>query len=699
MASEFRIQTVAIEGFKGFTARQEIALDGRHTFLLGQNGNGKSSVVEAIRWGLFGSTGRPGEIVANRNYAVRCRVEIALLREGKLWHLRRTMRPGGISRSEPVLTDDSGKEHRIGDIMPQLASVDAGEGMHIIFAPQATQLRRQPDNLSPFEKIVFNHLGLTLPRVLLRQLDDFLSDQEPAETTLGGNLDKVRHDVDRDIDDLQRQRGTILNSPPWGSGHAPTVADSQNKARSLIEEITGAPIVNSLDGVSLDALNEYAEKVLQAKSTQDKSTLVKTLSEIVEQKEYLETYRRALQAVEEQLLSIKNAQSELDTTLGGASFDELHNRIRETRSSVNSMAMKRRIAESAIELINDNPTDSVHCPLCEVEHLRQDLEPVLQQAVNQQSDTEISILNNIEETLHKAEVLKNEVDNLNAALSDMRQQVVASQGNLHPGDSRELINGRVPEIICVDEIIKKYIIRENSINSQIAGQESWITAMTFRLSKIKDEERFHQIQNRLTGALQARNRFEQVQTAYDDFVAFGETVREIRDVVEACLNERLKEDTPKISENLSQAFAALTHHPWYDRLTIAQDKLPGLELQVASSQDPLALGHPTAVLNGQAESALDLVPYFAFSQADDTPTEVYLVMLDDPTRAFDQEHIETLIKRLAELGRYVQLVVASHETNRFQSLIPTSFKSDSYVIVEPTGWSHHGGPTLHVRYG
>lgn len=50
MEDGFRVQTVAIEGFKGFTSRQVIDFQGRHAFLLGKNGNGKSSIVEAIRW-------------------------------------------------------------------------------------------------------------------------------------------------------------------------------------------------------------------------------------------------------------------------------------------------------------------------------------------------------------------------------------------------------------------------------------------------------------------------------------------------------------------------------------------------------------------------------------------------------------------------------------------------------------------------
>ena len=154
---------------------------------------------------------------------------------------------------------------------------------------------------------------------------------------------------------------------------------------------------------------------------------------------------------------------------------------------------------------------------------------------------------------------------------------------------------------------------------------------------------------------------------------------------------------PKVSDRLSQVFAALTHHPWYDRLTIAIDTLPKLELQVTSSFDRSGRGHSTEVLNGQAESALALVPYFAFSQADDAPTEIYLVLLDDPTRAYDEEHIEILAERLSDLGQHVQLMVASQESDRFRLLLPKYFERASYLMVEPASWSHDGGPKLSIE--
>ena len=80
-------------------------------------------------------------------------------------------------------------------------------------------------------------------------------------------------------------------------------------------------------------------------------------------------------------------------------------------------------------------------------------------------------------------------------------------------------------------------------------------------------------------------------------------------------------------------------------------------------------------------------------------TEVYLVLLDDPTRAFDRNHIAILIERLAELGKRVQIVVATQESEVFRELLPTNFDPDSYMIVEPTDWSREDGPKLVAEYG
>ena len=442
-----------------------------------------------------------------------------------------------------------------------------------------------------------------------------------------------------------------------------------------------------MSGSSLDALIDIAEGALEQRRSQALGDLKKELAEVVERRKRLEAFQDIQETIEARQSAIQERQSQLNDTMKGMTLDELQNSVNKTRAAADTEALTRRIVEGARDLLRRDEENSVSCPVCEALHSRQDLESILQQTIDKLSDATTSTLDRLEAQFERAENLEREVQNLRNDLAGLKQEADTAKARIDPDDTKELL-----------ETIKRYLAREASIQDQLGGREDGLDKIGRQLSNLKEEERFHDIRKRITSIKQSRDRFERVEEAYSALVkTFGKSVRSIRKAVEICLKERLENDIPRVSESLSKVFASLTHHPWYDRLTIVKDKLPELELRVASSHDSSGREYPTAVLNGQAESALALVPHFAFSQADDTPTEVYLVLLDDPTRAFDEEHTKILVKRLAELGNHVQLVVASQETGRFRELLPENFQSSGYVVVEPGGWTYSDGPRLKIE--
>ena len=696
MSDGFRVQRVSVEGFKGFTTHQEIDLKGRHVFLLGQNGNGKSSIIEAVRWGLFGSTGRPNEVVDNRSYAAACRVILSLTSDEKAYNLRRTLIRGISGGSDASLTEEGGQERLIREIMPQLDSVDAGEGTYIIFSSQAAPLRRQPQDLTPFERTVLNHLGLTHPRSLLSEIDEVLLDQGLIEQSLGERLNEVRDGLNSQISSIENQRGLITSSPPW-EGNQPSLIQSEKKVKDLIAEVSGNLSDESLSGVSLDGLIGHADDAL--KNRQGQSALEDEAKQVADTRGLLEALLSVRKDIATKRDAIQDMQSQIGGVLNGASLDELRGRITTMKEETEAIALRHRVIEDAAKLVGRGDAESIQCPVCESEHLRSDLESTLEHVASQLTGDHASELTGLEVQLSDAERLESVAETHRKELVELEQRANTHRKDIDAINDGELLPQGQDSDDHVDAVIKRCVEREESINAQIEGQEDWLNSIQARLSNLRRESSFHTLQARLDQVLESRNRFEQVNRAYQYLVSFGESVRTIRRAAEVCLNGRLEEGIPGVSENLSQVFHALTRHPWYDRLELDKDKLPKLELRVASSQDSAGVGHPTDVLNGQAESALELVPYFAFSQTDDAPTEVHLVLLDDPTRAFDEEHIGILVERLAELGRQVQLVVASQETSRFRELLPLHFQAGEYVIIEPTEWSYHNGPKLNIEYG
>ena len=190
---------------------------------------------------------------------------------------------------------------------------------------------------------------------------------------------------------------------------------------------------------------------------------------------------------------------------------------------------------------------------------------------------------------------------------------------------------------------------------------------------------------------------QRAERSFQDFVQFGESVRHIRDTVKSTLTQELREKVPSVANELTAVFRALTQHDYFDRLLIDEEKLPKLELLVASSSDPTGTMHPTGVLNGQAASALALVPHFALSQAHEAPTEVYLVLLDDPTRAFDREHIQILNRASGRSGREsFRLSSPRRKPRRSTSCCLSPFHTGTYVVIQPQDWSPTDGPRLVV---
>ena len=693
MASGFRVQGVEIEGFKGFTSPKTIDFKSRHVFLLGKNGNGKSSIVEAVRWGLFGSAFRPNEVIKNQHYSGNCRVTVELMRDGELWVLHRTLNFGTGSSSDPTLTDQHGNKHPIREVMPQLDSVDAGEGTHIIFAPQSAPLRRLPEDLDPFEKTVLNYLDLTLPQALLSNLDNFLENQTDAEDELDTRLTDTRTDIDDQITGEETRRSHILNAPPWGTGPAPSITMSERKARHFIEEVTSNSPSDALDGLSLATLITSAEESLKKRRAQDQDSLRKEAEELARSRGRLSELNSLKAQIEQQEFTVQRVRDDLETAYDGLTLDELQKKIADARFVSTTESIKEQIVRNAINLIGRDNSEKFSCPICDSHHDRLVLESALQSTASKTDNSAGSIVTALESQLQKSKELADRLETEETRLKSLHAK--AADAMKRVGDEDKI---RLTETDDIDQLIENDFQKESAVNAQLNDQEAWFASKRAQLDRLNEERRFHQIQRRLTDLHADKRELDRVIESYNSLVAFGESVRKIKEVVSSHLSDQLTQEIPRVSDILSKAFSALTQHPWYDRLLISSSTLPKLQLRVASSQDPTGSEYPIGVLNGQAESALAVVPHFAFSQTDDTPTEVYLVMLDDPTRALDTEHINILLERLRELGRNVQLIVASQETERFQDMIPKVFDRDSYVIVEPTGWSPSSGPTLEVMY-
>ncbi len=693
----FKIGWVAIEGFKGFTTRQEIRLDGKHLFVLGPNGYGKSSVIEAIRWGLFGSLRRPNEVIANQTYTGPCRVEIGLDRSGQQLRLRRTLIRGASGGSDSDLTDAAGNPLSIRDVLPQFDSVPAGEGMHIVYTAQSAPLRRMPEDLLPFARTIYAYLGLSDIPLTLAALDRFLRDQEDAENEIGNEITAKRSEIEVEIGRHEQRRDAYIANPPWGEGSVPDIQATEARIRQFYREIEGSDMEMEAD---LRGLLEEAVEALTQANSQGTEELEARRQQLQSETEtvvsLLSGVRTEYEAFQTTSQSCESAKSILHDTLHGQTIEDVANEFERAQEQIQQTNALHRLHEQAHSWLEDSEEGAGSaCPVCQRPSDRLQVLSLLSQSLNNATSEEQEASQQLDTLREQVELVKefqSTVERLEERLSEARKTLDQMCQDAEPMLGRLIsFEQIVPDLTDFNNELEESL---RAVQTEVEERESVQGARQRQFDSLQDEVHYHNTLTRLRVLQSDLKEIERVEIRLSDLTTFGTGVRGVRDHVEIVLTEKLRQAAPEISEAMTKAFRALTDHPVYDRLYIDDAQLPQLHMLVASTGDSFPGLVPSEVLNGQAINALELVPYFAFSDLDTFPFEVHLLLLDDPTQSFDPQHIEILLERLAELGKRVQLVVASHEMDHFVRLIPKSFDNTVAMSLIVQGFARQSGPVL-----
>lgn len=693
-AEGFRVSSISVEGFKGFTTRQQSEVDGRHLFILGHNGLGKSSIVEAVRWGLFGSLRRPNEIITNQTYTGACRVEIGLTRGSQRLCLRRTAIRGQSGGSDAELFDEEDNTVPIRDVLPQLESAPAGEGMHVVYAAQAAPHRRQAEDLTPFERTVFAYLGLSDVPVLRQMLADFVNDQEDIENSLGAEVTGKYAEIQREIDELEDRREHYIESAPWGGGGVPDLERTAGRISDFCTELTG--VTRERENLT-DLIGQLADDLEQAKEADTE--------QLEEAKERAET---TITRITDLLTRVENtgavrikrklteAMEELAAVLKGRDLSEVRKEHKDAETHVQKHGGLHTLLVRAQEWMDiKDDEDDVKCPVCGDSSTLKGLQDFVTASLGTTTDEE----HVASERLSFAYALLRQVTELTKSVAELESELGVSMDILQSlvGEAEALLDRETTIDRLITDLEQARQSREaylGRVQDQLSMKRAIHDKWQRRFEKLQEEVDYHTTQGELLKRHRDLKDVERIQANLTSLTGFGQTVSMLQETVTRVLNDRLQAAAPKIDTALSNAFCALTSHPVYDRLYIDEQKFPQMQLLVDSSSDPYGGLTPTEILNGQAINALKLVPYFAFSELTDFPFEVYLLLLDDPTQSFDAEHIDILLHRLCQLGKNVQLVVATHEIDHFVQLLPKHFGESEYRVVRVVGFSRQGGPVL-----
>lgn len=658
----YRVQKVTIGNFRGITESRTIDVSRRHLFLLGPNSFGKSTIVKAIRWCLFGSPARPQEkeIEVRNTFcpAATSDVVLDLAAPQRTLSIHRTLPPGR-TESRTIITDREGKTLLMRDAFPQLARLGQPTGTQVIFAAQHAAGRRQAE-ISDFSEVLNLYLGVEEIPDLLKKLSKLAEERRSQREEMSKSLDAFLQELRNELSGLQGKRDEIIKNPPWGKGQIPIRSESDRKIDDMVHEVAQLAETVVPTGLSRQ------DKIGSIKKWN--SLLASSKNQSSRTQQANQTKRENAQKVKEQWLTVASEITKAEEKItelekreipGGQTLEDLESELKAAEHEHSEAELRHTIRRhAAVYLEKYSPS---LCPVCNqalpaVTFELQGEDP----AANASAARCDELMKRIS-CIKQLDVERRAHRNSLASLREIAEVITRDAAKV-TGKSSPTPNDLEHHIQNLDDVIL-------SASNQIKDAQAEHERRERRIRDLEAEERFHNYQERIaaieTILEKDINGPRVALKEYDSFLGTGEEVGKL--ALEA-FDKQISSAIPPLAEDITLTYGSLTAHPSYDGILILSqpsntDKMePGkLELQVTSSKCP-GRSFPTNVLNGQAARALQLVPYFVFSDYWHDVMELDLLLVDDPSESFDTSYLDHLMSVLKSVASHTQIVVASHET-------------------------------------
>jgi DNA repair exonuclease SbcCD ATPase subunit len=693
--ANYRIAELSIEGFRGFTTPQTLSFEGRNVFVFGPNGYGKSSIVEAIDWCLRGG----GSDIAFRNIFYEkqeCRVSLRLTGVNGDITIERELRPGQ-TESDRRIKDDRGKPVQLSDVLPQLSKLRSQyQSTQVIFSAQHGVGRRVPVDITEFGNVLYFYLHLEDVPDLIRRVSKLIEERRKEAETFAKKIEEVEQSYREEVASLQAKLESIFANPPWGEGPSPTPTETKRNLSSFVQEI-GRLLGHTFPTDSSPAeLLQKAEERINVLTERDTKVMQERLDVTAQRIERIESLVSQAQEASKQISQIEGKQRELRSRLKGISEGEtremLKNKIGVLGAEQTKESAALAIIERAASFCEEHKVDS--CPACGSRFAGNTLLERVKSRLQKKAAADVG------DQLENAKIKLAELDKAIAEQLANNSELSATRRRLTAGLTElATLLGEDQAEVKLTEIESRLVplrLDLEALRRTQSDQRDERQKLTSRIKGYKLELSLHDHRDEMESLEQKLDLgMEPAHKKLRDYENFLYQVDELRRLVVDEFKNALDRAIPPLNDLLTEVYQRLTHHPSFQLVRVRQDqeKVGYLELRVAGQNRP-DKDQPVNLLNGQARKAIHLVPYFVFSRFQSAILELDLLLIDDPSESFDTSHVELLVEELGIASGHAQLIVASHESEKFLPHLRNSFEKDSYVIMTVHDFDAERGPKI-----
>ncbi|QDV74283.1 AAA family ATPase [Botrimarina mediterranea] len=690
-----RLKSIDVSGFRGFATRKSFDLSADAIVVVGSNGLGKTSLLDAIHWGMCGKLGRidGGDDKLVSMYSPTGQARVALTLADRDQEITITRVFDGYTQSLQAsiggkhFKETSARARILELLWPEAAS--AKDGDESLSAALTRSVYLQQDRLRDFldnatDQERFNVISELVGAGRLTELQSELESESRSWSRATTQLSKDLAPLVNRVEALQTQLASLRKSAAVGSEFQESQWNNWwETCRSCGVSVPDVPTPTSADAAST------LDKALRdIRAMRDSSRRRRSLIESAIQFELLEP-PKPLESIEK--LEGEAAESTLKTASAAAALKAAQGRAAATRKrqveAHEAREQHRALAQLAIALLDSS------CPVCQqsydVEATRLRLKGIIEFGAETATNTEVA--ESIEEYAKaekdaveaEAEVRKKLADaerlqkqhaqwdlERNERFSELeisanQVSVKALEAMLNECDSQE---GRLRNLTTEGEALSLNIARE-AANARISSTEA-------DLRKAEVESAIHQLE------MVKRERTS---------VTTKLLIEQLRDARSTVAIDKLSEIEPL----LQRIFSRIDPHPTFRVVSFATDVIRGkgrLDAEIRDSAEGKSSRTPAAIFSSSQLNALAVSVFLSFNLA--LPhLPIQAALLDDPIQSLDEINLLGLVDLLRRTKEKRQIVVSTHD-GKFGRLLARKLRpanaDQRTSVIELRGWNRTG---------
>ena len=695
-----RVTFLEVSGFRAFSGSERFDLDGDIVLVIGANGQGKTSLFDAIHWAITGHIsrfGRPESVVSLYSNSGEARVAVTIRAEGSRSFTVTRHFDGQV---QGLMVTEGDREYRGAEAEHELLrrlwpqGLAAGDPRAALHSTLERGVYLQQDMLTKFltadtAQERFDAVSELVGTGRATELQATLERSRNAWTRVTNQRESQAVDTEARLSRLETRQRALADMGPITSGFTAEWTDWWTRAEQLgISDMDPPSVESPAAARAIDAAMGQLRVIRSAR--EHRGDLLRALAAKLRDgsptTHDLNMLRQVATEARSASIRAREALAEAEGRAAG-----INRRRLETRSAREEF---RSLATLALRHLGE------HCPVCQqtydTDATRERLEALLRDS--RDGPDSLDSMPDLPAIAERASVMETVASRAEAEVEDAltRQDMEVAR--------EEEIRRRLAELaIDVPSGTDRSAAVESASDATAREIERLSTAGTegetlaLSLARSGQIARRGEVDREVSAV---RRDLELVRSEIEARQRTGALVSKMINGLRDASSHLVEDELRRLGPLLQRIYDTADPHPAFRVVRLISRMSRGHGRVLAEVEDPLhelQSETPDAILSSSQMNVLAVSVFLALNLGMPTPP-LQTAILDDPLQSLDDLNLLGLTDLLRRMRERRQLMVSTHDS-RFAALLERKLRpvSDSQrtIVIELRGWSSEG--TMVIR--